>query len=68
MYYISKNWECVFYFQYKVAVGQCEPNPTLSTLIQQNEFVDFNTAGAQRGLYISNLSILLQQMQEKCRF
>ena len=23
MYYISKNWECVFYFQYKVAVGQC---------------------------------------------
>ena len=23
MHQISKNWECVFYFQYKVATGQC---------------------------------------------
>ena len=22
MHYISKNWECIFYFQYKVAIGQ----------------------------------------------
>ena len=24
MHYISKNWERIFYFQYKVAIGQCE--------------------------------------------
>ena len=23
MYHISKNWECVFDFQYKVVIGQC---------------------------------------------
>ena len=24
MHHISKNWECVFDFQYKVAIVQCE--------------------------------------------
>ena len=23
MHHISKNWECVFDFQYKVVIGQC---------------------------------------------
>ena len=24
MHHISKNWECVFDFQYKVTIGECE--------------------------------------------
>ena len=24
MHYISKNWERIFHFQYKVAIGQCD--------------------------------------------
>ena len=24
MHHICKNWECIFYFQYKAAIGQCE--------------------------------------------
>ena len=26
MHHVSKNWECVFDFQYKAAIGQCEEN------------------------------------------
>ncbi len=25
LHYISKNWERVFHFQYKVVIGQCDP-------------------------------------------
>ena len=33
MHHISKNWECVFDFQYKVAIRQCEFNQTYQLLL-----------------------------------
>ena len=34
MHYISKNWELVFYFQYKVTIGQCEAKGGTPTILK----------------------------------
>ena len=36
MHHISKNWERVFDFQYKVVTGQCESNARQYNLMQSD--------------------------------
>ena len=34
MHHISKNWQCIFDYQYKVTIGQCEETPQLIPLLR----------------------------------